>query len=876
MQYLSAILPLFSAVIFLSLGGTVYFLSRGRLRRVFLRFSYITFHWQMSWFVQFVLDSPVHADLICRIGYSGIIFLPVSVYETVLTYLRLPPKGIRAGYLTGGVFLFFLWTTDWFIKGPHPYEFGYYPEAGFLHLIYLFMILVIFLQNTHLFFLEYNAEQNIIKKRQLLHFLIASVLFSFASVDYALNYPALIEFLDIRLYPFGVFFLMFSVLIFVLSHFITLNLTLEKRVSEKTKQLETYVDALEAANDLKKNLIANVTHELRTPLTLIRGWVDYVQCGECGQVSRSLADTIDKINLQTLALTEKINELLKVSKFDAGMARLVLSEIDLDRFVSGIVTGFQGLTEQSGISLVYQGPSDGKSLNKIHVDVERMRDILNNLIRNAYKFTEKGGITVTLEPSEDSVVIHVADTGIGMSQDFVEKAFQRFTQGDGSRSRLLEGTGLGLSIVKESVELMYGNIAVESTENQGTVFTVTLPRNLRERAPDALIEKRRTDRRKKELPFAHTNRRRHNRREKDFAGIDNGEILKISSSVKNLSSMEKVKTHIAKNPLGTLVIAEDNNGIQDLLASALKEYNLFVASNGRTAWQVIERHNPDLVLSDVMMPVMDGYDLVKTIRSHETTRNIPVIIITALANHDDRIHALQIGADDFLTKPFHHMELRARVKNVISLRALFRERTRAEQLEVFLMVLASAIESKDVYTGGHVERVANYARDLAGRKGLSENEIHQIFLGSIVHDVGKIGIKDDILNKSGKLTSKEFDIIKTHPEIGKKLLSKLEIAPVAVNIAYCHQEKWDGTGYPRGISGEKIPLEARIATVADFWDAITSDRPYRPAMGLEQATAVMHGERGKTFDPELLDLFMDKTRPLYMKYLNGPPGNKRT
>ncbi|MCF8092643.1 MAG: response regulator [Desulfotignum sp.] len=871
MQYLSAILPLFSAIIFLGLGCTVYFLSRGRLRRVFLRFSYITFHWQISWFAQFALDSPVYADLICRIGYSGIIFLPVSVYETVLTYLKLPPKGIKAGYMICCVFLFFLWTTDWFIKGAYSYDFGFYPEAGFLHLFYLLMILVIFLQNTHLFFLVYQAEKNLIKKRQLLHFLTASILFSFASIDYLLNYPVLVKFLDIKLYPVGVFFLIFSVLIFVLSHFITLNLTLENRVSEKTRQLKTYVDALEAADDLKKNLIANVTHELRTPLTLIRGWVDYLLEGESGQVSQKMTDVIDKINLQTLALTEKINELLKVSKFDAGMARLVLTRTDLNGFVSRIVTEFQGLADQSGIQLVYQGPNDGTPMNKIYIDTEKLKDILNNLIRNAYKFTEKGSIAISLAQKSQNVVIQVSDTGIGMSEDFVQKAFHRFTQGDGGRARLLEGTGLGLAIVKESVDLMHGRVTVESAENKGTTFTVTLPRNLRALEPSAHIEKRKNDRRKKNLPISHQDRRKKGRREADYAGIDNTEIIKISSSAKNLSSMEKVQKHEAENARGCLVIAEDNKGIQELLAAALKDYTLFITANGRTAWQTIEQQMPDLVLSDVMMPIMDGYELVKNIRSHETTKNIPVIIITALANQDDRIHALQIGADDFLTKPFHHVELQARVRNVISLRALFRERTRVEQLETFLMVLASAIESKDLYTGGHVERVANYARDLSRRKGLSEQEANQIYLGSIVHDVGKIGIKDEILNKPGKLIPEEFEIIKTHPSIGKKLLSKLEIAPVAVNIAYNHQEKWDGTGYPRGIAGKKIPLEARIATVADFWDAITSDRPYRQAMPLAQAVSIMYEEKGRTFDPELLDLFMDEQHKLYLKYLNDMP-----
>ncbi len=154
------------------------------------------------------------------------------------------------------------------------------------------------------------------------------------------------------------------------------------------------------------------------------------------------------------------------------------------------------------------------------------------------------------------------------------------------------------------------------------------------------------------------------------------------------------------------------------------------------------------------------------------------------------------------------------------------------------MVLASAIESKDQYTGGHVERVANFARDLARKANLTEDHVKDIYMGTIVHDVGK------------------------------NLLSKLEIAPIAVSIAYNHQEKWDGTGYPSGISRGEIPIEARIATIADVWDAITSDRPYRTAIPIDKAIRIMHEERGKSFDPDLFDLFMDEEDKLYLRYIN--------
>ncbi|MCP4576128.1 MAG: HD domain-containing protein, partial [Deltaproteobacteria bacterium] len=215
----------------------------------------------------------------------------------------------------------------------------------------------------------------------------------------------------------------------------------------------------------------------------------------------------------------------------------------------------------------------------------------------------------------------------------------------------------------------------------------------------------------------------------------------------------------------------------------------------------------------------------------------------------------------------HHLELQARVKNVISIHALEREKTMREQLEIFLMVLASAIESKDQYTGGHVERVANYARDLARKTDLSQGRINDIYMGATVHDVGKIGIKDEVLNKRGRLSNDEFDHIKTHPVIGKAILSKLKIAPVAVNIAYCHHERWDGTGYPNGTGGKAIPLESRIAAIADCWDAITSDRPYRKAMPLAKAVRIMEAERGKSFDPDLLDIFMNPAERIFLNYI---------
>ncbi len=867
MHYLSAILPLFSSILFLCLGITVYFLSKGELRGVFLRFCYITFHWQFSWVLLFSLHNSEYSDLICKIGYSGIIFLPIAFYETIIHYLNRSKKYLPWFYFLGFLFLISLWTSNLFIKGAYLQSFGYYPEAGILHVGYMMMVAILLILVLFILYRELKEEKKRIRKIQMQFFFVSTIFFCFSAIDYLLNYPALIQKLNVQLYPYGVFFISFSMLVFILSHFITLNLTLENRVTLKTAQLKNSVEALEEAARIKKDFIANITHELRTPLTLIRGWTDFIIDGESGKVPAKLIKIIDKIALQTLNLTEKINELLKISKFDAGMEKLVLTKTDIDSTIFQIVSSFKGLTDQSRIDLKYACES---KTGDVFIDNEKLKDILNNLIRNAYKFTEKGEITITLQKMNDWMVIKVKDTGIGMSQKILKSIFQRFHQGDSSKTRKYEGTGLGLAIVKDSVEIMHGTIFVESVENKGTLFTIKLPMDLELRETGSIIENRTEERRTKHTDYGSKDRRKKDRRLTDLAKINNEDIIRISASDKTLSSQKTIKRIIPKNSMGVILIAEDNTGIQDFLSTALKGYTLLIASNGQAAWEVIQQENlPDLVISDIMMPIMNGYALLENIRTHKKTTSLPVIIITSLTEQGDRIKSLQLGADDYLTKPFHHLELQARVKNVLSLHKLEREKTRSEQLEVFLMVLASVIESKDTYTGGHVERVASFSRDLARKANLPEILVNDIYMGTIVHDVGKIGIKDEVLNKPGKLTQEEFEHIKTHPVIGKNLLSKLKIAPIAVNIAYYHQEKWNGTGYPCGISKKNIPIEARIATIADYWDAITSERPYRKAIPLKKAIQIMNEERGKSFDPELFDLFMDENDKLYLKHLSS-------
>lgn len=189
------------------------------------------------------------------------------------------------------------------------------------------------------------------------------------------------------------------------------------------------------------------------------------------------------------------------------------------------------------------------------------------------------------------------------------------------------------------------------------------------------------------------------------------------------------------------------------------------------------------------------------------------------------------------------------------------------RLESFLRALALAIESKDSYTGGHALRVAHYAGDLATRLGLAARTVRAVYLGAIVHDVGKIAVSDLILNKPDKLTDAEYTVMKRHTVEGHRILSCIDDVEAVATVALCHQEKWDGTGYPRGLKGPDIPIEARIVTVADVWDALTTDRPYRAAYTLTDAVAMMRAECGRIFDPAILDLFLDEQESLYLRYL---------
>lgn len=297
-------------------------------------------------------------------------------------------------------------------------------------------------------------------------------------------------------------------------------------------------------------------------------------------------------------------------------------------------------------------------------------------------------------------------------------------------------------------------------------------------------------------------------------------------------------------------------------------FKVVILKSGSSLLEYTNDHPaPDLILMDINMPDMDGFDVIRELKRGKVSwRETPVIFLTANEEEDAETQGLSLGAMDFIRKPFVPSVLVLRVKHAVELVRLQRnletlvyEKTR-ENEELFLHVvesLADAIDAKDNYTKGHSGRVAQYAKEIAQRYGYDEKQQEQIFMMGLLHDVGKIGVPDEVINKTGRLTDEEFNRIKVHPVIGHKILSNIREMPELADGARCHHERYDGNGYPEGISGENIPEKARIIAVADAYDAMTSNRSYRGVLSQEKVRAEIEKGKGSQFDPRFADIMLE-------------------
>lgn len=306
-----------------------------------------------------------------------------------------------------------------------------------------------------------------------------------------------------------------------------------------------------------------------------------------------------------------------------------------------------------------------------------------------------------------------------------------------------------------------------------------------------------------------------------------------------------------------ILIVDDNKVNVELIRAQLKpfDYLIQVAYDGEEALEKIEKSPPDIILLDLMMPKISGYEVCKAVKQNVRTQFVPIIVITALQELDDKIKAIELGADDFLVKPFNKIELTTRIKSLLHMKSLHDD---LETSENILFSLADALEAKDIYTRGHSDRVSHIAVTIGETLGFSRRDTEIIRKGGLLHDIGKIGIKEDILLKPGKLTDEEMAQIQLHPKIGYDICSRLRSLEDTLPCIRSHHERYDGDGYPDGLKDNEIPLKGQIMAIADAFDAMTTDRPYRKGMTREISAKIFEDEMNSgQWNPSLVKTFLE-------------------
>lgn len=311
----------------------------------------------------------------------------------------------------------------------------------------------------------------------------------------------------------------------------------------------------------------------------------------------------------------------------------------------------------------------------------------------------------------------------------------------------------------------------------------------------------------------------------------------------------------AEEPVHRILVVDDNRTNALLLERVLlgEGHLVDVASDGQEALERITHHAPDLILLDLDMPRIDGYEVCRRVKNDPATRLVPIVIVTAQNAFEAKLKAWDLGADDFITKPFQCLEVVARCRSLLRIKRLVEERDSAEAV---VFAFARVVEAKSPYTHGHSERVAAYALTLASDYGVPEEQWETLRKGSLLHDIGKVSVPDAILDKPETLTTAEFEIMKQHTVQGARIAEPLRSVRDAVPMIRWHHERLDGRGYPDGLFGASIPLLVRILSVADVYDSLSSARPYRAAIPHQQCLEILRRDAsGGGLDPELVDQF---------------------
>ncbi len=636
------------------------------------------------------------------------------------------------------------------------------------------------------------------------------------------------------------------------------------QLEQTTAQLQESNVKLKSLDELKTQFFANVNHELRTPLTLMLAPLKAVLEGRMGKLTPTLQDTMETMQRNGYKLLKLINNLLDLNKLEEGKLRLKLKSVNLVDFIPPLLASAKPLADQKQIRLYYQNPPHPVELT---LDPDQFEKVFFNLLSNALKFTNKGGkITVYVEERENTVTMTVEDTGIGIPANMLETIFDRFSQVDGSKSRAQEGTGIGLALAREIVLVHKGSIRAESELGRGSRFIVEM------RKGEDHFDGETLDRRSEDMPIGLRRR---------LTDTEQPHVQDIVTDFRRLQLVDLEKVDIesgridqAKIHDALILCIDDNPEVLKLMKMLLAdEYDLELITSAEKGLVFLREKNPDLVLCDVMMPGMDGHAFARALKKDEALKHIPIILVTARTGAEMLAEGLQAGADDYISKPFDSTELKARIRGQLRLRQMeaelslvnrnLRMRTSDlvdQQRSLFLSTvksLASAIDAKDEYTRHHSTRVTEFTLKIARKMDFSEKELGDLELAALLHDVGKIAVPESILNKPGKLTDAEFKLIKEHPARGESILSPVVELKQIARVVRAHHERYDGTGYPDRTKGQEIPIGARIMAIADTYDSITSERPYRKPASHRFAVKEIIGCSGTQFDPEVVQHFLE-------------------
>ena len=622
-----------------------------------------------------------------------------------------------------------------------------------------------------------------------------------------------------------------------------------QKLVKTMEQLELAQKQAEEASQTKSRFLANMSHEVRTPANAILSYNEMI-LKETKE--KQTAEYAGNIQAAGRTLISMFNDILDFTNMDTTDFSLCKEPYKTVVMFQDIVTYTLIDAEKKNLKLKVE--VDEMLPTELSGDMPRLMQVMNNLVSNAIKYTVKGSVSIrarwtAVDGYTGVLRVEIEDTGVGIKEEDIPRITHRFSGRDKERDEYTQGIGMGLSIVTKLLAFMGSHLEIQSEVGKGSTFSFEVQQKIVDQSPIGSVQwgkpviQLQDDIRKDTQHCYHSD---HEHICELVETYENSHLLVVDDNAMNLRMAKKMLE---------------------------KNFKVHVAKNAKEIFASLKKQLPDLILLDIHMPDMNGYDVIKKLQADEKYKDIPVIFLTADEDINAEVKGFEAGAFDFIKKPLVEDVMLHRISRILELNHLQRNlkqevekqtknanerHEKVERISLQTMeTLASTIDAKDKYTNGHSVRVAEYSKEIARRLGKTQKEQENIFYAALLHDIGKIGVPDEIINKTSRLTDEEYDIIKTHPTIGADILENISELPEIAVGAHWHHERYDGKGYPDQLKGEEIPEIARIIGVADAYDAMTSNRSYRNIMAQSKARDEIEKGKGKQFDPLIADKMLE-------------------